>query len=283
MYVPANETRWRNTSQRPPSFFGMAGSDLEALADLIAADPRFSMCAAQRFYSFMAQVDLETVPLELAAELQAGFIASGYSAKALARAVVLSDAFRVSHTVGAAGAEELVGLKKARPEQLARLLYDLTGYRWETDSATVVRGAPLGRIDLAKNDVIGFRVLGGGIDSNFVVEPSHTFNATSSLFLRSFAAEAAGYVVSADFAEADPAARRLLGLVEADEIGEAAIRTQLAVLHARLFGELVAADSAEVDESYALWSETQVRTADPVHAWKTTLTAMLQDLRIATF
>ncbi len=282
-YVPGNEGRWRNSSGRPPSYFGQAGDDLGALAELIAGDPRFSLCAAQRFWSFMAQVDLEVVPLELASRLQQELIASGYSAKALAKAVVLSDEFKVAYGTSDEVADQLVGLKKVRPEQLARLIYDLTGFRWRTESIADDRGGPIGLVELAKNDVLGYRVLGGGIDSTDVVEPSHTFNATSSLFARGFAAEAAGFVVDRDFAQADAAQRKLLGLVSPTETGEAAVRAQLAWLHARLYAESVAADSAEVDDSYALFAATLARTGDPSHAWKTTHTAMLQDLRIATY
>src|SRR6185436_16640378 len=93
-FDPAIVDRWRTTSRRPPTYFGQAGADLAELGGLIAADPRFSMCAARRFYAFMAQVALDDVPLALAARLQDAFVESGYSAKALAGAVVLSDEFR---------------------------------------------------------------------------------------------------------------------------------------------------------------------------------------------
>ena len=61
------------------------------------------------------------------------------------------------------------------------------------------------------------------------------------------------------------------------------IRVQLADFHLRMYGELVEAQSEEVDESYAVFAATLERTGDVEHAWKTTLTAMLQDLRIAYY
>jgi hypothetical protein len=285
MYVPANEGRWQNTSRRPPSYFGQETTtpDLRGLGEIIAEDPRFSMCAATRFYAYMAQVELDAVPLGLASRLQSTFVDTGYSAKALAKAVVMSDEFRVSHATSDGVAEDVVGLKKARPEQLARLFFQLTGFRWRTQSNVQVRGAALGLVEVTTNDVVGFRVLAGGIDSEFVLQPSHTFNATSSLFLRAFAAEAAGFVVERDLAEPDPAERRLLDLVEATTTDETAVRVQLARLHARLYGELVAPDDESVTLTWTLFSATLARTGDVKHAWKTTLTAMLQDLRIATF
>ena len=282
-FDPADTGRWRFTSHRDPAFFGQSGANLDDLAAMIAADPRFSMCAARRFYAYMAQIDVDAVPLALASRLQGVFIASGYSAKALARAVVLSDELRVSHATSDAAADPLVGLKTTRPEQLARLMFDLTGFRWQTDSTVMLRGAPLGRVDLAEDNLIGFGVLAGGIDSVFVVTPSHTPNATSSLFLRAFAAAAAGHVVAVDLAEPDHARRHLLDRVDADVRGEAEVRAQLVRLFDRLYGQVRSADDAEITATWSLFADTLARTGEVRHAWKTTLTAMLQDLRIATF
>jgi hypothetical protein len=85
-----------------------------------------------------------------------------------------------------------------------------------------------------RDNLIGFGVLAGSIDSTFVVTPSHTPNATSSLFLRALAATAAGHVVATDLAEPERGRRHLLDRVEADERGEAAIRAQLVRVFERL-------------------------------------------------
>jgi hypothetical protein len=281
-FRPEQTGRWRRTSRRPPAFFGLAGDGLGDLAQLIAADPRFSLCAARRFYAYLAQVKLDDVPLDLAARLQADFVASDHSAKALARAVVLSDEFAASHATSEAAAGGLVGMKTARPSELARLVQDLTGFRWRTDSDLRLRGGRVGPVDLLADDLVGFRVLAGGIDSYFVVEPSHTFNATSILVLRALAAAAAGHAVEADF-DAPAGERRLLTRVEADTTDEAAVRRQLADLFARFYADFSPPESEAVGEAYAVFAGTLARTGDVAHAWKTTLTAMLQDLRIATY
>jgi len=282
LFDAAQTGRWRRTSRRPPAFFGLTGAGLGDLGQLIADDPRFSLCAAKRFYAYLAQVDLDAVPLELAARLQETFVTSGYSAKALARAVVLSDEFAASHATSEGAAEGLVGMKKARPSELARLVEDLTGFRWRTDSDLRFRGGRVGPVDLLGDDAVGFRVLAGGIDSYFVVEPSHTFNATSVLVLRALAAAAAGYAVEADF-DRGAAERALLTRVEPDTRDEAAVRAQLADLYARFYADFSPPESEAVGEAYAVFRDTLDRTGDVAHAWKTTLTAMLQDLRIATY
>lgn len=281
-FNPDQVNRWKRTNHRSPGYFGLAGDSLSDLGQLIADDPRFSLCAADRFYSFFNQVDLADVPLGAAAHLQQLFIDSGYSAKALARAVVLSDAFRISHAKDEMSSY-VVGIKKASPEQLSRMFFNLTGFRWVTVSNVNLRGGPVGRVDLLTDDTVGFSVLAGGLDSFFVTEPSHTTNATSSLVLRNLAANAAGFVVTADFDTADAGARHLLTLVGPKARDEARIRAQLVALFERLYGEFETADSEAIDQAYALFQSTLERTSSVPHAWKTTLTAMLQDLRIATY
>jgi hypothetical protein len=173
-------------------------------------------------------------------------------------------------------------MKRARPEQIGYLIEDLTGFRWVVDFA--VFGAPeLGRVDLPLDSFIGYQVLGGGIDSVYVTRPAHTDGATTSLFLRTFATEAAAYVVQTDFAAPDPAARKLLGGVSDADVDEAVIRGELAWMHARIFGELVGPDAEEVGESWGLFKAVLDRSGDVRRAWKATLTAMLQDVRIAYY
>src|SRR5262249_49553953 len=57
----------------PPAYFGEAGSSIEDLGRLIANDPRFSLCAAKRFYGFFHQIELADVPAERARDLQSRF------------------------------------------------------------------------------------------------------------------------------------------------------------------------------------------------------------------
>ena len=281
-YRAQREGLWQVRTGRPPALFGLPGDDLADLGRMIADDPRFSLCAAERFYSFLARVAPEDVSHQLLAELQGGFIESGYSAKQLARAIVLSDGFRVSHGETEAGAG-VIGFKKARPEQLGRMFEDLTGFRWEARLNRQIGGAPYGVVDLNDNDILGFRVLAGGIDSFFVTRPAYTVNTTASLHLRTLAREAAAFAVQTDLAESDPARRRLLTRVATDTADEATVRVQLAELHLRLYGEDVAAESPEVDDSYALFRQVHELTNRVDRAWLATLTGMFQDFRIAFY
>jgi hypothetical protein len=279
-YDTDTERRWRGTTGRPPGFFGQPGERLGDLGRMIADDPRFAQCTARRFAAYFTQVELDELPIEWIAQLGDDFAAGGFDAKALARAIVLSDHVRVSHATESGDPEHVVGMLRTRPEQLDLLFRDLTGFRWLTDSTRQVRDMPAGRTNLLRADFIGFRALAGGIDGYFVTDPTHTTNAVSSLVLRTLAAEAADHVVDADLA-APPGERRLLTLVEATDRDPETIRAQLAALHARIYGRLDAADSAAVAETYALFEAALGADDDVVHAWKITLTAMLSDLSVA--
>jgi Protein of unknown function (DUF1585)/Protein of unknown function (DUF1592) len=288
MYRPNREAQWRNTTKRPPGFYGVPAEGIDDLGRLIAADPRFARCAAQRFASYFTEREMDALPVAWISALTDAFVDSGLSAKALARAIVLSDEFRTSHVKagqeqGEAAAEALVGMQKLRPEQLDRMITDLTGFRWRHESATRVAGMTVGAASLLQSDMVGFRVLAGGIDSYFVTLPSHTYNAVSSLVLRRLATEAAGFVVTADFAKPNRANRKLLTLVDATTRDEAEIRAQLAALHLRIYGTIDDAGGEEVGLTYALFADSLAAGENVATAWKTTLTAMLQDARVAYF
>ncbi len=276
-YQPGSLNRWRTTNKRPPMFFGEDTGGMGGLGEVIARDPRFARCTAQRFASYFSEVPQSAVSPAWIARLQTA-LTSEWSAKQLAKAIVLSDEFRISHDSDDTRAETTVGTLKVRPEQLGRMLRDLTGFSWTTTTAARLRGIPYGTANLFESDFIGFRVLAGGIDSYFVTEPVHTMNATSSLVAKTAAAAAADFVVDRELV-APIADRKLFVEAEITTADPARIRAQLAYLHARIYGELVAADSPEVDASYELYTAAFTETADRARTWKLVLVGMLSDFR----
>jgi len=277
-YTPATANRWMTANKRPPMFFGDTTGGFAGLGTAIASDPRFAKCTATRFAAYFTEVSRTNVSPRWVARLQKEFVDSGYNAKALAKAIVLSDEFRLSHDTDATLAETTVGVLKVRPEQLQRMLQDLTGFNWSTLSAATLRGIPYGQANLLESDFIGFRVLAGGIDAYFVTEPVHTMNATSSLVAKSAASAAADFVVDHD-ATAAASARTLFVEATVAATDETRIRAELAYLHARLYGELVTPDSPEVDDALALYNDAFAATNDRARAWKLTLIGMLSDFR----
>jgi len=287
-FQPAFKDAFRVTD---PGYFGAPSADLHDLGANIAADPRFSTCAAKRFYSHLAQVDQADVPAALVDQLQSAFVDSGMNAKALLKAVVMSDAFRVSHarvTPGQAPAEladKTFGLKRIRPSALARSVEQLTGYRWRTrlpiDFGT---SGQVGEIDLMEDSFFGFEVLGGGMDGVSVTRPSTTTSATVTLVSENLASRAAEHVVKADFDEPDKTRRRLLSRVDTTTADEASVRAQLVDLSIVLYGEFLDPDDAAITDASTLFFAALGTTAAPTphqaeRAWQVTLFAMLQDPR----
>lgn len=277
---------------QPPAYFGNAGDGLPFLGQQIAEDPRFARCTVSRFYRYLTQTELREVPDEVEQPLTDAFVASGMDAKALVKQIVLGDAFRTSHVVPADPAQpsegELAnasaGVLKARPLALAQMMEDLTGFRWVTNLNGIDDGAggllQLGRVPLLEDSFLGYRVLGGDIDANYVTEPAHTYTGPTFLVLEILAREAAHHVVEQDFAR--PAAeRKLLSLVEPSEQGEAAIVAQLTALHLRLYGQHIG--TADTQALWNLWSGLHRLGNDPARAWKGTLSAMFSDIRVAYY
>ncbi len=278
-FLPGQANRWQNTNRRPPMYFGQQAAGLGGLGAAIAGDPRFARCAATRFASYLTEVPQKSLPGAWIARLQKELTDSNFSAKQLAKAIVLSDEFRVSHDTDPATAEGVVGALKLRPEQMSRMLRGLTGFSWTTTSNLNLRGIRYGTADLLQSDFIGYRVLAGGIDSFFVTSPVHTMNATSSLVARNAAAAAADFVVDRD-ATAPAAQRTLFVAATVDATAEPEVRAQLAHLHARIYGELALPDAPEVDETYALFQDALASTNNNARrAWKLTLIGMLSDFR----
>lgn len=266
-----------------PAFFGQPSPDMAYLGQQIAHDPRFSLCAAERFASFFLQRPADDLPRPLVERYRDAFVDAGLNARELARAIVLSDEFRIASSDDAQQAEKINGLMKVSPRQLARMVEHLTGYRWLTRLDVDLGGTGnIGEIDLMRDGFFGFSVLAGGIDAQYVTVPSHTFNVTSMLVFEQLIARAAPFVVDGDFAEPDLSRRRLLTLVEEDTVDAASVRAQLEALWFRLYG--VRPSPEEIDDLHALFDEVRAQPeGDARRAWTLTVYALLRDARMAYY
>jgi hypothetical protein len=276
-FTPGQRNAWQTTNKREPMFFGVEAEGVDGLGQAIANDPRFATCTARRFTSYFSEVGLNDVSPQWVARMRQELVDSNYDAKHLAKEIVLSDEFRISHDTDATRAETTVGVLKARPDQIHRMLVDLTGFEWSTSSTLRLR-MPYGEANLLESDFLGFRVLGGGIDSFFVTSPVHTMSATSSLVAKNAAAAAAEFVVEHDLVAA-AGSRTLFIKAGVNATDDAKIKEQLAYLHARIYGELVTADSPEVADTFALYSDAFAANGDRARAWKVTLIGMMSDFR----
>jgi hypothetical protein len=231
------------------------------------------------FASYLTERPAKELSPAWVAELQDAFEKSHYNARQLARHIVLSDEFATATAGDPVVAEGVIGYQKLRPQQLGRMLRDLTGFSWAEERSDSMGGWRFGYLDYLDDDIFGFRVLAGGTDNYWVTEPSHTVNATTLLVARRVAQLAASAVVSHDQGVAI-ADRRLFTQADVTDTDASHVRAQLADLHGRIYGELVAPDDPRVDDTFALYQDALAANSnDPAMAWTVTLTAMLSDLR----
>jgi hypothetical protein len=292
LYDAAKDDDWQATTGRPPGFFGLATGEVDVerrvfeeggaeatelttsrlpgLGKAIAEDPRFARCAVVRVASYLMEVPAKALPVAWVAGLQEDFVAGGYSLKKLMKDVVMSPRFAAGAHRDAGKAEGLVGYQKVRPQQLGRMVADLTGYRWHDEVA-----------DFLDDDLRGFRVLAGGIDAYYVTEPVHTMNATSSLVSRKLALDAASYAVERELRA--KGRRRLFDEGDLRSVREADVRRQLVHLHARIYSELVKEDAAVLADEVALFRGVLEGGGEVERAWTITVAAMLSDLRAVYF
>ncbi len=253
---------------------------------MISEDPRFSLCTVRNFVSYFAQVERNEVPLELATSLRDTFAASGFSAKALAKAIVLSDAFRSSHKTDPRETAFVPDAIVVRPEQYQRQVAALTGFTWETNADPAGCQSPNNtcweNVDLLVTDRFGYRAMFGGVDGLQVTHPIYGATPTKVLVMDVFSGEAAGFVVDADF-ELPAGERRLFTEVEPTTEDEAAVRGQLVALHGALLGDLVEPNGAAVDATYALFVGALALGDTPAEAWTLVVSAMLQDPRMVFY
>lgn len=267
MWDPALDER-EELGLPPPAWYGTPVADLAELGQQMAADPRFASCAAERFWSWLTQTPLGDVPFEVSSGLAQGFVAGGYDAKQLAVAVVTHAAFEDAYTV--------------RPEQYARFVEDLTGFRWTGTPDPEIGFCPLdceGEVDLARNDRFGNHTILGGPDGWFVVDATFTPTPSRELALQWFAEEASAFVVDHDVA-ANPADRRLLVAADPLDLSDAAVDAQLAALSERILG----VEDPDVAALRDLFRGAVDRAGgDAAAGWRLAIAALLLDRRTVMY
>jgi len=256
----------------PPALYGVPVDSLADLGQAVVSDPRFPECTARRFFGYFARIPPAQVDASVASELAEAFVASGFDARELMLAAALHDRFAPG------AALDHVGTLQARPEQLARTIEALTGYRFRGDPSVPGCDPCWGPVDFATTDAFGLRTLMGGVDGWDVVDPEPRPLPTREIAIAWWAEEAAAFVVDHD-AAAVPEERTLLA--EGVPSSPALVRRQLAALHVAILGEWVA--EGDLDASVALWDGAFARSGDAAHAWKVVVAAMLQDDRLVMY
>ncbi|MBA2320010.1 MAG: hypothetical protein H0V89_02540 [Deltaproteobacteria bacterium] len=273
LWVPEEQDRWSEIGMPAPGLFGVPGDDLADLGRALADHPSFPSCTASNFASWLTQSDPDELPFDRVAAWTDAFESSGRSAKALVRAIVLDEAFT---TLVADEGGWAPGLQHTRPEQWARSIEVLTGFRFlATPTAGACEGDTdtcWGEVDLLRTDRYGFRLMMGGISGYQVTEPTPGPTPTRVLALERAAFEAAGTVVAADLA-LPPVDRQLL-TATADGVDDASVRAELVHLHRAILGMNLTPIDPEIDAASALWLEV-FAASNQQDAWKTLVAGLL--------
>ncbi len=239
----------------PPAYYGHPGADLEDLGAMIAADPRFSTCAASRFYEGLVGEAL-TDP-EVRASLGQRFRDSGLDVRALLAEILASDAWRAD--------EDRVPTN----EQLGLALSTALGLDPE-DALSPLSWS------------VEHRLLAGGTDDDTVLERNRSPGLASQALMMWAARVAAPRAIALDRARA-PAERLLFTAAEPDEApAEAQVRAQLAAWHVRLLGLPAEPDSAAIDALFDLWSTVEAE-GGPELAWEASLAALIRHPQQAVY
>lgn len=262
---------------------------LAHLAAAIVKDPAFSRAVAAHVLTNLTGHERLSPPTDPAAPgyaalaaahdaqqrtieaLARGFAASGLDFKRLVIAVIKTPAFRAIDA-DRAGRLELTGLgggSLLTPEVLHRKIGATLGGTWSDPAATPsLRDPPHHLLSLQR-----YRIFAGGIDSLGVRQRARTPGSVNMSVATRMALELACERTAADFA-LDRKDRRLFPLVDRDLApsgdprapGQRPILDDLRHLHARLWGETVAADDPEILESYRLLADLQKDGAAAVAA-----------------
>lgn len=265
-YHPERERAWADLGGLPPAFHGAPTTGLADLGRRTAADPAFSQCFATRSWEGLMRRTATNPERRDILDHDAVFRRAELDVRTLYADIVRSPAYR-----SGAGVE---GRKLASAAVLSSQIEALTGFVWAESGWDLVR-APL----------LGFGPMAGAVDHIHRAEPLREPSTTLALVHKRLAEAAATYVVDHDLSSGSPT---LLTQVDGQEDptspdGEAAIRDQIATLHARILTQPVPPDGPIVDALWALWQQTHVGPAPGHEAWSAVITVLLRDPRLVVY
>ena len=230
------------TGWTPPAYYGHPGQDIEDLGAMIAADPRFSRCAARRVYEGLVHAELPGNSV-----LPDAFVDDDQQRiRAFALRVVHSDAYRADD------------VRTLTTEQLYTTWSAMLG--WDPGNSASEGLKPLMWSD-------DHRVLGGGTDDNTVLIRNTAPGVASQVLLEWTSRQAIPGALAADHARAAED-RRLL-------THEDDVNAQLAAWYTLFLSTPVAVDSASVAGLRALYDDAGGGDA----GWQEALSALIRHPR----
>lgn len=273
-YHPERERYSEVATGAVPAYFGTPVEASVQLGALVAADPRFAQCSAQRTAARLWGRPPTEDELGEVAALRDTLVSSGWSMKTLIRAVLATDDYRVGSLGDGATDAQIASVRARRSlstAALASVVEDLTGFRWTYDG-----------VDELDSDTTGYRALLGGADGVVVRTVNTAPTASQAATLQRLAEQAGAFVAAADLA-ASRSERRLVGTtVDAAALspGDPALDEEIEVIHRRVVGVRPTSDErAELRDLYGAVASSDGSAA----GWAAVVSTLLRDPAVWTY
>jgi hypothetical protein len=266
LYHPEREIIGPLELKVEPAFFGTPVNGLEELGRVIAADERFAACAVETFTEGLLARETTLDDFLEAERLQEDFVAGDLRVKPLLAAVTDMPEYRaggITDAVTDTDADQAMTVRMVSAQMLRSIYLDLTDFDWLRYGTA-----------LLDDDVYGVRVLGGGVDGEFMLTPQQDPGMTWALVAERTAQLMAQVIVTNELVVGEGHGGLLSGASLALPSTDPAWGQAVGLLHLRLFGER---PDVERLAAYAeLFEHLQVG-ADAETAWTGLLVAMLRD------
>ncbi|MEC8277093.1 MAG: DUF1585 domain-containing protein [Myxococcota bacterium] len=264
-YHPEREAMAESTMGVSPAWFGDPLNGLNELGQHIAEDPRFERCTVETWSNLLWRRPVDNDDFAQIEALRQGFADSQHSPHALILALIQTPSYTAAALKPEATDSQIESentLRLLMPDQYASLLKDLSGFEWTYNG-----------FEQLDNDTYGHRILAGGVDGSYVLEPQITPTVSQILVIQRLSEAAAGWIVENELVDGN--ARRVFTEIELSTASsDNAFDQQLKRLHWQFFGERATAEW--IDGIRELWAVVEEDT-DPQEAWQAVLSAILQD------
>ena len=257
-YHPERERLGEELLEVEPAWFGTPLRGFVDLGWAVAADPRFTACAVQQFSELFWRRDGGVADFDELAALQDVFHDAELRVKPLLAAIVQTPAY----TVGWDPSETEVEHRMMGSDLLQSVHAELSGFSWDRE----------GYVQL-DNDLLGYRLMAGGVDGEQVFQSSKDPGLTWALVVQRTAEGAARAVVEGELVAGDT--RRVFDSVTlVDGTGSEAVAAELRSLSWRLFAQ-------EADEDFVTAAGDLFASVDellgPEEAWVAVLSVYFRD------
>jgi len=254
-----------------PSFFGTPVQNLTDVAWEIAADSRFRRCTVETMASLLWRRPLDESEFDQISDLTASFEANGMRMHRLIETLIDTPQYQAGSFNSRASDEDKLReqiIRMLSPDQLSRLIKDLTGFEWTW------RG-----YNQLENDELGYRVLAGGIDGQEVFTSQEDASLSWALVILRMSQFAADQAVRNELENGQT--RHLFEAISLDDQPDDPVFiAELDQLHWRLFGSR--ADSDWREDISQLWLDIH-ENSGPEAAWKGVLSALFSDPEFVSY